>query len=200
MANQQLIRTLVKIEDKAVPTLFKPVQFNVIKKIDKNKRLNENEKRYLRGKMQKKFTVLQELLEESFAQDEVSVFLNSIGSYYITGLEALKHNGFGWFYEPKIMEIINTKIEGKLALKSITVKLIRVKSISNSKTTIDKETGLKYATNEQIIKDVSFTKNEYTKSLCSQMLARYGNMFVRNASKNGIKPYEFQIDYSKYGV
>ena len=116
------------------------------------------------------------------AKDEYSIMLNNIGSYYITGLEALKHNGYGWYYEPKIIEIINTKIEGRLALKSKNVKFIRVKSISNSRITIDKEDGLKYATNEQIIKDVSFTKNSYTKAVWSQMFERYKKMFAKAAN------------------
>ena len=51
MANQQLIRKLVNFEEVVVPTLFKPVQFNIIKKLNTGKKLTENEKRYLRGNM-----------------------------------------------------------------------------------------------------------------------------------------------------
>lgn len=178
MVNPSLIQWLVNEEDLVVPTIFKPVQFNIIKKLDKGKKLTENEKRYLRGKMRKKLNVLQELFTMHKFHDELAIMLNSIGSYYITGLEALKHNGYGWFYESKIIEAINTKIEGKIFFGNKAIKFIRVKSISNSKIIIDKETGLKYAANEQIIKDVSFTKNLYTKKVWMQMLARYKKMFA----------------------
>ena len=200
MVSQQLIRNLVNLEDAVVPTLFKPVQFDVIKKLDKGRRLTENEKRYLRGKMKKKFSILQEIACMNSDRDDYSILLNSIGSYYITGLEALKHNGYGWYYEPKVIEVINTKIEGKLALKRRTIKFIRVKSISNSRLTIDKKTGLRYATNEQIIKDASFIKNEYTRRLWNQMLSRYKNMFVKDAKKFGVEAVKRDVDYSKYGV
>lgn len=201
MVNQGLIQLLVKEEDLVVPTLFKPVQFNVIKKIAKCKKLTENEKRYLRGKMKEKFRTLNELVSIRHERDEYTNFLNALSSYYITGLTALKHNGYGWYYEPKVIEVINTKIEGKLALKNVTLKFIRIKSISNSKRVTDKDTGLKYATNEQIIKDVSFTKNGYTRTVWIQMLARYRGLFVKNISKfnNLIPPYQ-KIDYSRYGV
>ena len=132
-------------------------------------------------------------------ENEYTLLLNTIGSYYITGLEALKHNGFGWYYEPKIIEIINTKIEGKVALKGKTIKFVRVKSITNSKITIDKETGLKYAINDQIIKDIPFTKNEYTKTVWIQMYTRYKSMFAKRVAKfKGIT--QKKMDYSKYGV
>ena len=194
---QKLIQLLAKKEDLIVPTLFKPVQFNIIKKINNNKILTENEKRYLRGKIRKKLTVLKTLINTEQTKNELASFLDSIDSYYITGLEALKHNGYGWYYEPKIIEIINTKIEGKININGKILKLIRVKSIKNSKITLDQTTGLKYAANEQIIKDTSFTKNEYTKTLWMQMLSRYKNIFAKSKF---IIPKEQKINYSKYGV
>ena len=194
---QKLIQLLAKKEDLIVPTLFKPVQFNIIKKINNNKILTENEKRYLRGKIRKKLTVLKTLINTEQTKNELASFLDSIDSYYITGLEALKHNGYGWYYEPKIIEIINTKIEGKININGKILKLIRVKSIKSSKITLDQTTGLKYAANEQIIKDTSFTKNEYTKTLWMQMLSRYKNIFAKSKF---IIPKEQKINYSKYGV
>ena len=122
-------------------------------------------------------------------------------SYYITGLEALKHNGFGWYFKPKLIEVINTKIEGKIRISNKTLKLIRVKSIRNSKFSIDKKTGLKYAANEQIIKDMKIIKNEYAKNVWKQMLSRYGKFFVKNS--DSFKSYLQKpqvIDYAKYGV
>src|SRR3989338_7380295 len=127
MANQQLIRKLADSEEVIVPTLFKPVQFNIIKKLNAGKKLTGNEKRYLRGNMRKKLNVLEELEEKGITTNSVSILLSSISSYYITGLEALRHNGYGWYFEPKIIEIINTKIEGNIRIGNKTLKLIRVK-------------------------------------------------------------------------
>ncbi len=200
MISQKIIQWIAQQEDLVVPTLFKPVQFNIVKKLDKGKSLTDNEKRYLRGKMKKKFILLERFMNVEHRGDNYTILLDAISSYYITGLEALKHNGYGWYFEPKIIEVINTKVEGIVALKNKTVKFIRVKSIKNSKITVDKETGLKYATNEQIIKDISFTKNKYTKIVWTQMFARYKSMFVKNITKfKDILPKQ-KIDYSKYGI
>lgn len=195
----KFIHKLAEEEDLVVPTLFKPVQFRVIKKVDAGKKLTENEKRYLRGKMRNKVMILHALGCAASQQDELLLLLNSIGSYYITGLAALKYNGYGWYYEPKIIEVINTKIQGKLALKNKTLKFIRVRSISKSKVIVDKETHLRYAANEQIIKDTSFTKNQYARTIWKQMLERYGKMFVSKTKKYGLKEGK-KIDYLQYGV
>jgi len=72
MANQQLIRKLADSEEVIVPTLFKPVQFNIIKKLNAGKKLTENEKRYLRGNMRKKLNVLEELEEKEITTDSVN--------------------------------------------------------------------------------------------------------------------------------
>src|SRR3989344_1225520 len=124
MANQQLIRKLAESEELVVPTLFKPVQFNIIKKINEGKKLTENEKRYLRGKMGKKLNAL-EGIEGAHATDSIRTILDSIGSCYITGLEALRHNGYGWYYEAKTIEVINTRIEGTMRIAGNMFKFIR---------------------------------------------------------------------------
>lgn len=201
MANQQLIRKLAESEDVIVPALFKPVQFNIIKKLNAGKKLTENEKRYLRGNMRKKLNILEELEEKEITTDGVNILLSSISSYYITGLEALRHNGYGWYFEPKIIEIINTKIEGNIRMTDKILKFIRVKSVKNSSYTVDEKKSLKYATNEQIIKDTGITKNEYAKNVWVQMLSRYKNMFVKNYSKfKHFMPKEKTINYGEFGV
>lgn len=201
MANQQLIRKLADSEEVIVPTLFKPVQFNIIKKLNAGKKLTENEKRYLRGNMRKKLNMLWELEEKEAATDSINILLSSISSYYVTGLEALRHNGYGWYFEPKIIEIINTKIEGNIRMTDKILKFIRVKSIENSSYAVDEKKGLKYATNEQIIKDTGMTKNEYTKNVWMQMLSRYKSMFVKNYSKfRHLVPKEKTINYAEFGV
>ncbi len=201
MINQRLIRKLVNFESVVVPTLFKPVQFNILKKLSAGKKLNDNEKRYLRGNMRQKLNLLEELEFEEETNNPINVFLNSLSSYYITGLEALKHNGYGWYFEPKVIEVINTKIEGRMRIENKTLKLIRVKSIENSKYVIDKKKGLKYGTNEQIIKDVGITKNEYAKKVWLQMLSRYKNMFAKNYDKfKSLIPKQKIVSYEKFGV
>lgn len=201
MANQQLIRKLVDFEDVIVPTLFKPVQFNILKKLDSGKKLTENEKRYLRGRMREKLAALEELESKGETNESASIFLNNIGSYYITGLEALRHNGYGWYFDTKVIEVINTRIEGNVRIRNSLFKFIRVKSIDGSKYSIDKENGLKYAVNEQVINDAKLTKNEYVKNVWIQMLSRYGKMFVKNYSKfRQLVPKESIIDYEKFGV
>ena len=201
MVYQQLLGKLVNFEDAVVPTLFKPVQFNILKKLNEGKNLNDNEKRYLRGKMKAKLQLLEELESKEGISSRINAFLNSVSSYYITGLEALKHNGYGWYFQPKVIEVINTKIEGKIRIENKTLKLIRVKSIENSKYTVDKKTGLKYATNEQIIKDIGITKNEYAKKVWIQMVSRYKNIFIRNYKKfESLIPKQRAINYEKFGV
>ncbi len=199
--DQKLIQKMVEMEDLAVPTLFKPVQFNILKKLNAGKKLSENEKRYLRGKMKDKLNLLTKLEEKAGVKTGYIAFLNSLGSYYITGLEALKHDGYGWYFDAKVIEVINTRIEGKLAIAGKTLKLIRVKSIANSKYAIDKETGLSYADNEQVFKDTRITKNTYTISVWKQLLSRYGKIFIAKYRKyKNLLEKQIAIDYSKYGV
>lgn len=201
MANQQLIRKLAESEEAIVPALFKPVQFSIIKKLNEGKKLTENEKRYLRGNMGEKLTSLEQLESKEKISDNASAFLGSIGSYYITGLEALKHNGYGWYFEPKSIEVINTRIGGNMRIADAGFKFIRVKSIGSSEYSVDKETGMKYASNEQIFKDAKFTKNEYAQNVWLQMLSRYGKLFAKNVGKlKGLLPKEKEADYSKFGV
>lgn len=182
MISNQLIKTLVKYEDEVVPILLKPVQFRIIKKLDKGKRLNQNEKRYLRGRLGKKLSALS-VLRNPKIEYSLSHVLKEIDSCYITGLAALKYNGYGWFYDPKIIEVLNTKIQGKLRINNKTIKFIRVKTISKSRYKKDRKTGIKYATNEQIFKDIFITKNNYTKAIWKQMLSRYRGMFLKNFNK-----------------
>ncbi len=197
MVNQQLIRKLADSEDKVVPSLFKPVQFNIIKKLNAGQKLAENEKRYLRGKMKEKLIALASL-ESKEEYDGIGSLLESIGSYYITGLEALRHNGYGWYFRTKTIEVINTRIEGKINILGNTFKFVRIKSMENSKYSFDKKNGLKYAENEQIFYDARLTKNEYVRSVWIQMLSRYGKMFAKPLKQFVLE--ERKVDYAKYGV
>ena len=201
MANSQLIRRIADSEESVVPALFKPVQFNIIKKMNAGKKLSENEKRYLRGHMREKLTALEELENKKKSNEDNKNILDNVGSYYITGVAALKHNGYGWYFEPKAIEVINTRIEGTIRIAGIIFKFIRVKSIEKSRYLIDEKAGIKYAANEQILSDAALTKNEYVKNVCVQMLSRYGKMFAGNYEKfKQLIPKQKRIDYAKFGV
>jgi len=194
--NQILIHHLVAEQDVVTPILFKPMQFKILQKLDQATPLTPNEQRYLRGKLGKKLRALEGILTTKEPEKELALLLNSMGPYYITGSEALKHNGYGWFYEPKIMEVINTKIEGKIAFRNKKVKFIRVKSLSKSKIVVDTKTSLHYASNDQIHKDITYTKNNYVKSLWMQMYQQYRKTF----SNLTFPIVEEDIDFTRYGM
>ncbi|MBI4154476.1 hypothetical protein HY498_00105 [Candidatus Woesearchaeota archaeon] len=200
MATKNVLKKLIDSEDLIVPTIFKPGQFAIIKKINEGKKLTENEKRYLRGRLGKKISII-ESLQGKTPINNLVLFLNNLNNYYITGTEALKHNGFGWYFTPKIIEIINTKIEGKINFGNKVLKFIRVKSLENREHLLDKDNGLKYATNEQILNDTKITKNNFVRKICLQMLSRYRTMFINNNSLfNNLIKKEKEIDYKAYGV
>src|SRR3989344_6619384 len=100
MVAKNMLKELVSSEDLIVPTLFKSGQFAIIKKINEGKNLTENEKRYLRGRLGKKLSIIESLQSKTIVNN-LTFFLNNINSYYITGAEALKNNGFGWYFTPK---------------------------------------------------------------------------------------------------
>jgi len=194
--NQTLIHHLVTEQDLVTPILFKPVQFKILQKLEQAKPLTHNEQRYMRGKLGKKLHAIEGILATKEPEKDLALMLNLIGSYYITGLEALKHNGYGWFYEPKIIEVINTRITGKITFQDKTVKFIRVKSLSKSEILVDTETSLHYASNDQIHKDIAFTQNKYVKTLWMQMYGRYGKIF----STLDLPIPEEETDFTRYGM
>ena len=201
MTETKLLLKILSTDESLINTIIKPKQLSIIKKQVLGKKLTENEKRYLRGNLRRKLKVLEQFWSNTNNSSEHQQLLNLIDSYYITGLEALKYQGFGWYYEPKIIEIINTRLEGIIRLNSVTLKFHRVRSINNSKFVIDHLTGLKYATNEQIIFDVKYTKNQYIKQVWKNLLNRYGNLFAKNLKKFPEYLDENEIiDQSIFGV
>ena len=191
----------VTIEISLVNTIIKPKQLKLLRKQLLGQQLNDNEKRYLRGNLGNKLEFLESLWEEIQETNEYQQLLNIIDMYYITGLEALKYHGFGWYYIPKIIEIINTRLDGKIKIKNVTLKFYRVRTIRNSNYLTDKSTGIKYATTEQIVIDTKYTKNEYTKLVWLNMLNRYREQFIEKSYKydNYIVIKE-SIDPSEFGV
>ena len=164
--------------------LFKPVQWRVIKKLRSGAELNENEKRYLRGKLGEKLNVIDRLLESRDQHSCENIpLLEGMANYYITGFEALRHNGFGWFYDTKNIVIINTRIKGSLSQNGKRYVFIRVRSIKSREIQIDELTGRRYATNEQIYYDAKRQGDNALLGTWKSMLNRYGNMFVKHPEK-----------------
>jgi len=162
-------------------TLFKPVQRRIIDIISSGGELDENEKRYLRGKLGDKLNAIDGLLEynDKLIYDGIP-FLEGMTNYYITGFEALRHNGFGWFYDTKNIVVINTHIKGRLPHNGKRLVFIRVKSIKSRGIQMDESTGLRYATNEQIYYDTKRLGDASLLGTWESMLYRYGEMFVKD--------------------
>jgi hypothetical protein len=201
MTNTKLLQKILMIDEAVSNTIIKPKQLSLLKKRLYGQNLTENEKRYLRGNLRKKLEFIEQLWEKLHELSEHQQLLNIIDQYYITGLEALRYNGFGWYFKPKFIEIINTRLEGKIRLSNVTLKFYRVKSIRQNKFIIDELTGLKYAINEQIIKDTKYTKNKYTELVWTNMLNRYGKHFVEEPNKYSVYlPDKEVIDDSIFGV
>jgi len=174
-----VIKKILSLKHDEAQVLFKPVQLDVLKKLLEGSPLSENEKRYLRGHLGEKLRTIEILHELSDNDDQLVIFLKMIGDYYITGYSALQYNGFGWYFDPKRIEVVNTRVEGRMRIKNASVILRRVRSLGQPGWTIDPMTGLRYATNEKIIKDAIWTGQDDLLRTCNTMLERYGKMFVK---------------------
>jgi hypothetical protein len=106
-----------------------------------------------------------------------------LGEYYITGYEALKHNGFGWYFEPRKTEVMNTRVDGSLVIDGKHVIFRRLKTIDRGWWTVDSETGRRYATNARILADAARLRQGHLIKTWTSMLGRYGKIFVPNPKK-----------------
>jgi len=174
-----LIRDILALPIDELDIWFKHQQQEVLRKLIDNEPHNENQKRYLRGSIKRKIDTLSSLLGER-NEGELIRFLNGIENYYITGFSALKHNGFGWYFVVKRICVTNTRIEGSFHIPHKLVKLKRYRSIKNRSFLIDERTGLRYATNEQILKDAIEDGDEALKRECLSHLKRYGELFIKD--------------------
>ncbi len=181
MNEQEIIKTLVKMNQDQLKPLFKPKQILTLKKIVSNEKLTETESRYFRGAIRKKISILSQLANHEYISriNGYTDFLNLLGRYYITGLEALKNNGFGWEFNTKIIEVINTKLNGEIVINNKEIKLIKTRSIKNKEVVLNKQDGLVYATNEQVGKDYKLTRNETTKRIWTTHYQRYDKSFSK---------------------
>jgi hypothetical protein len=164
--------------------LFKPVQLRVLEKLSRRVDLTQNEKRYLRGRLGQKLRLVGQLAQFGCPRkDALSTVLDQLGEYYITGYAALKHNGYGWYFDPRRIEIVNTHLDGRLVIDGKPVVFRRVKSIGRDRWAADSSTGLKYATNERILIDAQRSGQTHLVKTWTSMLERYGKLFVKNPRK-----------------
>lgn len=181
--------------------LFKPVQLRVLEKLSRNAELTQNEKRYLRGRLGRKLRLVERLAQSGRRRkDAIDWVLEQVGDYYITGYEALKRNGFGWYFEPRKIEVMNTRLDGKLAIDGRLVVFCRLKTIGREWWTADKEIGRRYATNARILVDAKRFGQGHLVNTWISMLERYQNLFVPNPGKyknilSTVKNYGEPEDY-----
>ena len=183
--NFEIIEHILALSHKDLGVLFKPVQTRVLKKYLSGKHLTENEKRYLRGNLRRKIEVIEKIIAEDQQRrnKELSNFLKNLGEYYITGFAALKHNGYGWYYDSKYIEVINTKLEGTIKVYGKRIVLKRVKSLGINNWRTDPKTGLRYATNERILHDARRSKQTELVRIWISLFNRYEKMFVKNPNR-----------------
>jgi hypothetical protein len=177
-----MMSSVLELDDDEMNVLFKPVQLRVLRKCLDGKGLTENEKRYLRGRLGKKIAAIEHLFEGS-GKDPLKDILSDVGEYYITGYEALKHNGFGWYYSTKRVEVVNTKIEGRLNIGGRSVRFIRVRSLGKDGWVPDRHTGIRYAKNERIMGDAHRFGNEALFRTCVSHIEGYGRLFVEKPER-----------------
>ena len=200
MNNQLVISTIRKRQD-SINVLFKPGQKKIIEKMENGIELNENEKRYLRGTLGRKLDEIALLMSSNANDGQKQLpFLSALGQdYYITGFEALKHNGYGWYYEPRTIHIINTRLKGSIEHLGKRIIFVRVKSLKGSSFWKDPGTRLRYATNEQILKDARHLKDNALERAWWSMFRRYPEIFVENAMDYE-DPDEPGADIEDFGV
>lgn len=170
----------------AARVLFKPVQRQIIEKLGRGQEqaLSDNEKRYLRGMLGQKLTAIEQLLlTTGNSRDLRHPLLDTLDSYYLTGFEALKHNGFGWFYEPKVIIVVNTRLKGSVLYDGKQYRFVRVRSMESRQWYLDETNGLRYATNAQLIRDARELKDKTLERTWHSMLERYGNLFTGENTK-----------------
>lgn len=178
MNNKSIINCVIDHPADAA-VLFKPVQLQVIEKTSKGIPLNETEKRYLRGNLGKKITALEHLLQSGNSESSpINPLLDNLNNYYVTGFEALKHNGFGWFFNTNTIIVMNTSLKGSIQFNGKKFVFIRTRSMKGRSRHLDASSGMYIATNEQIIKDAFELKDESLIRTWRSMLERYGTMFV----------------------
>ncbi len=172
----------VTLPPEHLEVFFKPVQLRVLRKLASGKELTDNEKRYLRGNLGRKLSALEELAgsasRESSDISGLARLLRGAGEYYITGWEALKHNGFGWYFDIRRLDVVSTRLDGSLRFGGRHIRFHRVRSAGKGSWVADGDTGLRYATNERLLRDAGMLGDAELVRAWWSMLERYGKLFV----------------------
>jgi hypothetical protein len=179
-----LATRIFELPDDELGLLFKPVQLRIVEKITHGSILSPNEKRYLRGRLGKKLRLLDHLVGPACPRtDALGALVSLLSEYYITGYAALKHNGYGWYFDPRKIEIVNTRLDGRLTVEGKPIIFRRVKSIGPDWWTADSKTSIRYAKNTRILDDARKYRQGHLVKAWTSMLERYGKGFVPNPRK-----------------
>jgi len=182
--NPAITARIFELPDEELCLLFKPVQLRVVEKVSRGAILSHNEKRYLRGRLGRKIRLLERLARPARERNYgLRAIVGLLGEYYITGYEALKHNGYGWYFEPRNIEVVNTRLDGRLIVDGKVIIFRRMKSMAPDWWATDSATGLRYATNERILKDAQRSGQDHLVKTWASMLERYGRLFVKTPIK-----------------
>lgn len=180
--------------------LFKPGQKEIIRKLNLGEQLTENEKRYLRGLLGRRIEAIEMLIGRSSGKNEIPP-MQFLNDYYITGYEALKHNGYGWFFDTRTIHVINSRLKGSLDAWSKRIVFLKRRSLKGKDFYRDPDNGLFYATNEQILKDARAMKDRALERTWWAMYSRYPNTFVANGKEyRDIMPDLEPFDIGGFGV
>lgn len=194
-----VIEDVLNLPEHEIRTLFKPKQKEVLVRIMKGEPLDSNQQRYLRGDIRKKIDTLSSL-EKNGKENEKRSFLKGVENYYITGYDALKHNGYGWYFSTKRIIVMNTRLEGTFHVPGAIIKLIRLRSLKNRSFSVDEETRLKFASNEQIFKDAEELGDEALRRECLSHLKRYGELFIEGHERYLNDEPHFRFEPEDFGV
>lgn len=197
--NLKTIQKVLSLSDERTDALFKPKQKIVLRKLLSGEVLNDNEKRYLRGSIRNKIEMLSSLIEDE-DDNPLQEFTKGIGNYYISGYEALKHNGFGWYFDIKRVLIYNTIMEGTYRIPGKLIVLKRLKSIRNRDLLVDEEDGITYAGNGQILRDAISEGDIALIRECRSHVRRYGEMFMIGSENYIEEEGQVNVDPAHFGV
>ncbi len=175
--DMELIERILDLPESQLNALFKPKQQQVLRKARSGDELDNNEKRYLRGGIRAKVEMIESLIGGE-STSPLQAFTIGLENYYISGYEALKHNGYGWYFNTKRILIYNTRMEGKFHIPGKLIIAKRVRSLRKRSYERDRKTGIIYADNGQILEDALSEGDDALVRECMSHIRRYGEMFI----------------------
>ena len=194
-----LVGKILKLPEEQLNTLFKPKQQSVLKKVLSGDELDDNQKRYLRGDVRNKLELVRILIEGKNTSP-LQNFTSGLENYYISGYDALKHNGYGWYFDTKRILIYNTRLKGTYHIPGKLIIAKRVKSLRTRGYERDPRTGIIYADNAQILKDAIAEGEEALVRECMSHLQRYGDLFIEDPEGVPDRHEGSDLDPGEFGV